>query len=304
MTKKKTQQELLAEVNKNEQLKNPVTDYNKAMNDFKNSLQAPLDYKRQLRVAKEQKKQALHAEQDALSQQDWKKVLEAADKLLHSGQMGYDSWVSAMSSVVQTSADRNKALLSLSTLRIVTNDVPSLLLDLSIILTSGAVTALGAPINLGAKMIGYDGVDWRDLQPNIEAGLKGLVGLFTTMGEDTLPGVRYFVEFDAEHKLVIKDLMLKNGKNTLNPFNGNIEPDLDRTQCQAYQAMVVAFLAENYKCVADPSNPGRFKNEDARLLEQDVLNRYLNDDPTNCLKDYLQSKLGGIDIAPLPSPRP
>lgn len=313
MTKKKTQQELLAEVNKNDQIKNPGTDYGKAMTDFEKSLQAPLDYKKQLRVAKEQQKQALHAKQDELSEQEWSKMLDAADKLLHSGQQGYDSWVSAMSSIVQTSEQRNKALLSLSTLRILTDDVPSLLLDLSIFITSSALTVAGAPINLAAKMAG-SGVEWRDLQPMLDSGLKQMIGYFTTLGEDKLPGVKYLVEFDADNKMVIKNLVRQNYKKTLNPLNtkdavtaiahGNTEQDFERTQILAFQAMVVTFLAEKHGCVPDPANPGQFKNKDGVTLKQGILNQYLDGRPGTGLMTYLTSKLNGMDIEQLPSPRP
>ena len=267
MTKKKSRQELLDEVNKNELLKKAVSSDEAAMN-FKKALRDPLDFKKQLRLAKEQEKQASYAKKEALSQTYWDEMLKAAHELLHSGQQGYDSWVSAMSSVVQSAERRNKALWSSIDLLIITNWLPSLALS-----------------------------------------------------EDKLPGVRYSVEFDADNKMVIKDLVRVNSKplDLLDAIrtkaHGNSELEFNRTQILAFQAMVVAFLAEKHGCEPDKNNPGQFLNKQGRTVTQHELNGYLNSSVGQDLKSYLKLKLeaktpgpgldDSIDIEPLSSsPKP
>ena len=257
MTKKKTQQELLAEANKNKQLGK------KADKDFGTALQESINYKAQLRQAKALKKEAHFQDLNAQAEEEWKIVLKKADDLLHSGQQGFDSWVSAMSSVVQTSEQRNKAIFS-------HNSIAHFL--------------------------------YRQMPE--------FVGTHIILGQDTLPGIEYFVDFDDEGTLNIKNLMVaSHGLNPRAALRGLVRGAaidvLSPDQILTFQAMVAAFLKEEGGCVPDEANPGKFLDKDTKKTQtKETLNNLLKGGPGPSFEGYLQSKVSGANIHELKSPRP
>lgn len=257
----------LKQVNKNTELsRKPPTPAETLIN----SIKAPINHKEELRKAKQNEALSCYQERCELSDKEWAKVREAAQRLLQSGQEGYDNYMSAMSKILQTAEQRNKWLLS-------HNNIGDFLYH-----------SIPGVLAMPLVMVG--------LLERTENFL-GVLGTFL-IGSDRLPALNYSVGFNDDNTLVIYNLTRDN-HTSFNPrgairnlVRGNMESDLTKDEMLAFQALVVAFLStKGYE--PNPAHPGKFNNTTNGLeLTKGEFNR-LVDEYAADLRAYLRDALKG-----------
>lgn len=275
----------LKKVNENTELSKKRQNPGQELSD---SFKKLIDHKAKLREVKALNTYSLYQQRSELSDKEWAKVREAAQRLLQSGQEGYDNYMSAMSKILQTAEQRNKWLLS-------HNNIGDFLYH-----TIPGVLAMPLVV-LGL------------MQP--EQNLLEVIGT-TLIGSDRLPSLNYCVGFNDDNTLNILQLTRDNHTG-LNPraairnmLRGNMETQLTEDEMLAFQALVVAWLEKNgYK--PDSDHPGKFKQNGTGAELTKARFEELADKQSNELLTYLKKELQNgsqsievNELPPSPSMRP